>query len=103
LYWPIVSIVRPSRGERRSATTMRQIGFLLDPTRLNLILTIGCGRLAGPLRNGSAEPLRYCYSRERVAREARSGFLCSSISQILDTSVSPPEMPGSVAMQELLQ
>ena len=29
LYWPIVSIVRPSRGERRSATTMRQIGFLL--------------------------------------------------------------------------
>jgi len=27
LYWPIVSIVRPSRGERLSATTIRQIGF----------------------------------------------------------------------------
>src|SRR6185312_15080356 len=47
LYWPIVSIVRPSRGERLSATTMRQIGFFLDPTLLNLILTaIGRGRLA---------------------------------------------------------
>src|SRR4249919_2890367 len=46
LYWPIVSIVRPSRGERLSATTMRQIGFFLEPTRLNLILTaIGGGRL----------------------------------------------------------
>src|SRR6202789_2761008 len=46
LYWPIVSIVRPSRGERLSATTMRQIGFFLDPTLLSLILTaIGRGRL----------------------------------------------------------
>src|SRR4051812_26789919 len=46
LYWPIVSIVRPSRGERLSAMTMRQIGFFLDPTLLNLILTaIGRGRL----------------------------------------------------------
>ena len=40
LYWPIVSIVRPSRGERLSATTMRQIGFLFEPTRLNLIRTM---------------------------------------------------------------
>ena len=39
LYWPIVSIVRPSRGERLSATTMRQIGFLREPTRLSLIRT----------------------------------------------------------------
>src|SRR5215203_6051267 len=47
LYWPIVSIVRPSRGERLSATTMRQIGFFFEPTRLSLILTaIGRGRLA---------------------------------------------------------
>src|SRR6476469_5796404 len=47
LYWPIVSIVRPSRGERLSATTMRQIGFFLEPTRLSLIRTaIGSGRLA---------------------------------------------------------
>src|SRR5690349_24711376 len=47
LYWPIVSIVRPSRGERLSATTMRQIGFFLEPTRLSLIRTaIGPGRLA---------------------------------------------------------
>src|SRR5258707_10560282 len=46
LYWPIVSIVRPSRGERLSATTIRQIGFFLEPTRLSLILTaIGRGRL----------------------------------------------------------
>src|SRR6476646_11869811 len=47
LYWPIVSIVRPSRGERLSATTMRQIGFFFEPTRLSLIRTaIGPGRLA---------------------------------------------------------
>src|SRR6476469_615363 len=47
LYWPMVSIVRPSRGERLSATTMRQIGFFLEPTRLSLIRTaIGPGRLA---------------------------------------------------------
>ena len=39
LYWPIVSIVRPSRGERLSATTIRQIGFFFDPTRLSLIRT----------------------------------------------------------------
>src|SRR6187200_2734234 len=39
LYCPIVSIVRPSRGERLSATTIRQIGFFLDPTRLSLIRT----------------------------------------------------------------
>src|SRR3954447_26843740 len=47
LYWPIVSIVRPSRGERLSATTMRQIGFFFETTRLSLIRTaIGPGRLA---------------------------------------------------------
>src|SRR5215211_2149738 len=47
LYWPIVSIVRPSRGERLSATTMRQIGFFFEPTRLSLIRTaIGSRRLA---------------------------------------------------------
>src|SRR5215207_795994 len=47
LYWPIVSIVRPSRGERLSATTTRQIGFFFEPTRLSLIRTaIGSGRLA---------------------------------------------------------
>src|SRR3954469_2007446 len=39
LYWPIVSIVRPSRGGRLSATTMRQIGFFFEPTRLSLIRT----------------------------------------------------------------
>src|SRR3954453_20308614 len=39
LYCPIVSIVRPSRGERRSATTIRQIGFFLEPTLLSLIRT----------------------------------------------------------------
>src|SRR5215211_5232062 len=39
LYWPIVSIVRPSRGERWSATTTLQIGFFLDPTLRSLILT----------------------------------------------------------------
>src|SRR3954470_22593785 len=39
LYWPIVSIVRPSRGERLSATTMRQIGFFFEPTCLSLIRT----------------------------------------------------------------
>ena len=39
LYWPIVSIVRPSRGERWSATTIRQIGFFFEPTLLSLIRT----------------------------------------------------------------
>src|SRR6266511_972135 len=36
---PTVSIVRPSRGERRSATTIRQIGFFLEPTLVNRIRT----------------------------------------------------------------
>src|SRR6186997_3479009 len=55
LYWPIVSIVRPSRGERLSATTIRQIGFFFEPPRLSLILTaIGRGRLQD--RAGFAGP-----------------------------------------------
>src|ERR1700749_4467904 len=46
LYWPIVSIVRPSRGERLSATTIRHTGFFLEPTLLSLICTaIGRERL----------------------------------------------------------
>src|SRR4029077_5981518 len=46
LYWPIVSIVLPSRGERLSATTIRQIGFFFEPTLLSLIRTaMGRGRL----------------------------------------------------------
>src|ERR1700684_1343844 len=39
LYWPIVSITRPSRGERWSATTTRQMGSFLPPTRVSLSLT----------------------------------------------------------------
>src|SRR3954462_4190 len=35
----MVSITRPSRGERWSATTTRQIGFFLEPTRVNLSRT----------------------------------------------------------------
>src|SRR3954447_4534580 len=35
LYWPRISIVRPSRGERESAATMRQIAFLRAPTRVS--------------------------------------------------------------------
>src|ERR1044071_9557457 len=57
LYWPIVSIVRPSRGERLSATTMRQIGFFFEPTRLSLILTaIGRGRLQKTAASPLAAP-----------------------------------------------
>src|SRR3954453_4120095 len=39
LYWPTVSMKRPSRGERWSATTTRQIGSLLPPTRVSLSRT----------------------------------------------------------------
>src|SRR5215210_3227165 len=39
LYCPIVSMKRPSRGERWSATTTRQIGFFLLPTRVSLTRT----------------------------------------------------------------
>src|SRR3954471_2814979 len=35
----MVSIARPSRGERWSATTTRQIGFFLPPTRVSLTRT----------------------------------------------------------------
>src|SRR3954452_25225774 len=35
----MVSITRPSRGERWSATTTRQIGFFLPPTRVSLTRT----------------------------------------------------------------
>src|SRR2546421_13052951 len=36
LYRPTVSITRPSRGERWSATTTRQIGSCFPPTRVSL-------------------------------------------------------------------
>src|ERR687895_2090940 len=47
LYRPIVSMKRPPRGERWSATTPRQFGFFLPPTRVSLTLTaISALRLA---------------------------------------------------------
>src|SRR3954452_1651058 len=39
LYWPRISITRPSRGERWSAATTRQIGSFLPPTRVSLSRT----------------------------------------------------------------
>src|SRR2546423_10706566 len=39
LYWPTVSITRPSRFERWSAPTTRQIGFLRPPMRVSLSRT----------------------------------------------------------------
>src|ERR1700754_4755755 len=39
LYWPTVSMKRPSRGERWSATTTRQMGSFLPPTRVSLSRT----------------------------------------------------------------
>src|SRR5919109_3839409 len=39
LYWPTVSMKRPSRGERWSATTTRQIGSFLPPTRVSMSRT----------------------------------------------------------------
>src|SRR5512144_1895179 len=60
LYWPIVSIVRPSRGERLSATTMRQIGFFFEPTRLSLIRTdIRRERLAPAHLRSRRRPARH--------------------------------------------
>src|SRR5579859_7776254 len=41
----MVSITRPSRGERWSATTTRQIGSFLPPTRVSLSLTATCSSL----------------------------------------------------------
>src|SRR3954451_25116582 len=38
----MVSITRPSRGERWSATTTRQTGFFLPPTRVSLTRTANC-------------------------------------------------------------
>src|ERR1700754_314036 len=39
LYWPTVSMNRPSRGDRWSATTTRQMGSFLPPTRVSLSRT----------------------------------------------------------------
>src|SRR4051794_40382186 len=39
LYWPTISMIRPSRGDRWSAATMRQIGSFLPPTRVSLSRT----------------------------------------------------------------
>src|SRR3954451_16373007 len=76
LYWPIVSIVRPSRGERLSATTMRQIGFFLEPTRLSLIRTaMSGGRLASPhlwTRRGGAAHLGELLRVGHLARGHRA-------------------------------
>src|SRR4051794_39097685 len=43
-------MTRPSRGERWSATTTRQTGFFLLPTRVSLTRT---AKLRSPLRNQS--------------------------------------------------
>src|SRR4051812_44243453 len=46
-------MTRPSRGERESATTIRQIGSLRPPTRVSLIRTaIGADRLATLAHHG---------------------------------------------------
>src|SRR5918999_3539042 len=42
----MASMKRPSRGERWSATTTRQWGFFLPPTRVSLTRTDTTGRLA---------------------------------------------------------
>src|SRR3712207_98850 len=47
LYRPTVSMNRPSRGERLSATTTRHTGSFFPPLRVSLMLTaIGRGSLA---------------------------------------------------------
>src|SRR4051795_7959342 len=58
LYWPIVSMKRPSRGERWSATTTRQIGFFLLPTRVRRSRTdIEPGEVSGGWRSPAARQL----------------------------------------------
>src|SRR5437763_16124773 len=51
LYWPRISITRPSRGERWSAATTRQIGSFLPPTRVSLsrtAKTVSCREKRSP-------------------------------------------------------
>src|SRR3954468_15806127 len=58
LYRPIVSMKRPSRGERWSATTTRQIGFFLLPTRVRRSRTdIEPGEVSGGWRSPAARQL----------------------------------------------
>ena len=38
-YWPMISMNRPSRGERPSATTTRYVGCFFFPTRMRRIFT----------------------------------------------------------------
>src|SRR3954463_7916238 len=54
LYWPTVSMKRPSRGERWSATTTRQIGSFLPPTRVSLSRTAMRSFRASKRRRGVA-------------------------------------------------
>src|SRR5215207_1588144 len=71
LYWPIVSIVRPSRGERLSATTIRQIGFFFEPTLLSLIRTaMSRERLAPLVLRARRSSL---HLRDLLRRRGRSG------------------------------
>src|SRR6476646_3415005 len=74
LYRPIVSIVRPSRGERLSATTIRQIGFFFEPTLLSLILT---AMSRERLQNQTPPPLlphgRAHHNRRSRGRASASG------------------------------
>src|SRR6185295_9468494 len=71
LYWPIVSIVRPSRGERLSATTMRQIGFFFEPTRLSLIRTAMSRERLAPAGSRAGCGARHLRDLLRVRRLAR--------------------------------
>src|SRR5215207_4957640 len=50
LYRPRVSMNRPSRGERRSATTTRHWGSFFPPTRVSRMLTAISARQDSELR-----------------------------------------------------
>src|SRR5688572_28200897 len=92
LYRPIVSMNRPSRGERRSATTTRHWGSFFPPTRVSRMLTAITARQDS---NGGRPPRRVVgTARRRVACGAtrRKGGARAAPAQ------GPRRGPGTAAL-----
>src|SRR6266571_4014765 len=91
----MVSITRPSRGERWSATTTRQIGFFLPPTRVSLSLTaklqftsriaVRCARIAVRCAGTLAPARQLLHGRHLALRQLAHHLL--HLAELLDQLV----------------
>src|SRR5215217_8586864 len=80
----MVSMKRPSRGERLSATTTRHTGSFFPPTRVSLMLTDIAGQVSGlPLAHKGAE-IGHLPAREALHQLAHLPELLDQLVDLLD-------------------